>query len=51
MDATCSSETSIDFHHTALHYVPENVTLQFILCCLNNGKLVLRKRESFRMAE
>jgi hypothetical protein len=32
MEATCSSETSVDFQRTALHYILEDRTLQNHLC-------------------
>jgi hypothetical protein len=30
MEATCSSETSVDFQQTTKHYIPEDRTLQYV---------------------
>jgi hypothetical protein len=32
MEATCSSETSVDFQQATLHYIPEDRTLHTHLC-------------------
>jgi hypothetical protein len=37
MEATCSSETSVDFQRTTLHYIPKNIILQAINSYKMNG--------------
>jgi hypothetical protein len=32
-EVTCSSETSVDYQRTTWHYIPEDRTLQPVLCC------------------
>jgi hypothetical protein len=38
MEATCSSETSADFHQTTWRYIPEEKSVHFYLTvCLESG--------------
>jgi hypothetical protein len=52
METTCSSETSVNFHRTTLHYIPEDINLPniYFLCYLIqtslNERLVLDVKDA-----
>jgi hypothetical protein len=50
MDATYSSDISIDFQWTTCHYIPENTTLQFSHCLKNDDNLCFRNNYDVKLA-